>query len=116
MTITHESRDFTPAEKYLMTKSPSMLIVKKLPDDSTLKVEGFITYEDQNNKDETSFMMSILGTDINGERAVWTTQSKTFKDSFLDIYSIFEGQEFSIRKLSGTTANGRGYVNCDLVF
>jgi hypothetical protein len=114
MKITFESRDFTPTEKYLMTKSPSIISVKDLEDGYTLNVKGYLEYEDENSKGETSYMMSIIGIDGFGDNVVISTQSATFKRNFEEISEIFENEPFTIKKISGTTKAGRPYVNCDL--
>lgn len=114
MKITFESREFTPTEKYLMTKSPSIISVKDLEDGYILNVTGYLEYEDENSKGETSYMMSIIGLDGFGENVVISTQSATFKRNFAEIAEIFENEPFIIKKISGTTKAGRPYVNCDL--
>jgi hypothetical protein len=114
MKIIFESREFTPTEKYLMTKSPSIISVKNVEDGSLLEVKGYLHYEDEDQNGKTSHMTSIIGVS-NGEQVVWSTQSKTFVDNFIDISEIFEGEGFTIKKLSGVTKNTkRPYVNCDL--
>lgn len=114
MKITFESREFTPTEKYLMTKSPSIISVKNVEDGGLLEVKGYLQYEDEDQNGKTSYMTSIIGVS-NGEQVVWSTQSKTFVDNFIDISEIFEEEGFTIKKLSGVTKNTkRPYVNCDL--
>ena len=113
MKITFESREFTPTEKYLMTKSPSIISVKNVEDGTILEVKGYLQYEDEDQNGKTSYMTSLIGIS-NGEQVVWSTQSKTFVDNFVDISEIFDNSDFTIKKISGTTKAGRPYVNCDL--
>lgn len=113
MKITFESREFTPTEKYLMTKSPSIISVKNVEDGDILEVKGYLQYEDEDQNGKTSYMTSLIGVS-NGEQVVWSTQSKTFVDNFIDISEIFDNSDFTIKKISGTTKAGRPYVNCDL--
>lgn len=113
MKIIFESREFTPTEKYLMTKSPSIISVKNVEDGALLEVKGYLHYEDEDQNGKTSHMTSIIGVS-NGEQVVWSTQSKTFVDNFIDISEIFDNSDFTIKKISGTTKAGRPYVNCDL--
>lgn len=114
MEITFESREFTPTEKYLMTKSPSIISVKNVEDGTILEVKGYLQYEDEDHNGKTSYMTSLIGVS-NGEQVVWSTQSKTFVHNFVDIAEIFGGEVFKIKKLSGVTKNTqRPYVNCDL--
>lgn len=119
MNITKTSRDFTKQEQYLMTKSPSIVSVKDIPDNTTIKVKGWLEFEDENNKGEVSQMLSIIGEQLDidtGEliTTVWSTQSATFKRGFHDLDGIFAGSEFELKKISGLTKNERPFVNCDL--
>lgn len=113
MKITFESREFTPTEKYLMTKSPSIISIKNVEDGTILEVKGYLQYEDEDQNGKTSYMTSLIGIS-NGEQVVWSTQSKTFVDNFVDISEFFDNSDFTIKKISGTTKAGRPYVNCDL--
>lgn len=114
MKITFESREFTPTEKYLMTKSPSIISVKDVEDKNCMKVKGWLQYSDESHNGEISNMTSIIGEVDGVENVVWSTQSQTFIDNFIDIAEIFENSDFTIKKISGTTKAGRPYVNCDL--
>ena len=111
MKILAQSKELTKEQIYLMTKSPSIIPVKNVEDNTHLTVVAFITYEDVNSQGETSELLSVLGT--NNE--VWACQSDTFKRSFNDLVEIMGTEGFTIKKLSGTTKAGRPYVNCDLV-
>lgn len=115
MIITSMSKeDFTKVELYRMTKSPAIVSVKAVEDGATMEVHGWLTFEDENAKGETSHMLSIIGIGEDGEEVVWTCQSQTFKDNFMDLWELFNGDTFKIKKLSGVTKAGREYVNCDL--
>lgn len=114
MTILEMSRDFTTAEKYLLTMSNNAQAVKDIPDGTTITPTGHLTYKDVNGKGEENEMFSIIGTDANGETVVWTCQSQTFKRTFFDMWNLFNGEEFTLKKTSGETKAGRPYVNCDL--
>ena len=114
MNITYQSREFTPTEKYLMIKSPSIISVKNVEDGTLLEVKGYLHFEDEDQNGKTSYMTSIIGVS-NGEQVVWSTQSNTFVDNFVDMAGFFGGEGFTIKKLSGVTKNTqRPYVNCDL--
>lgn len=114
MRITFQSREFTPTEKYLMTKSKSIISVKNVEDGTLLEVTGYLHYEDEDRNGNISCMTSIMGVS-NGEQVVWCTQSKTFVDNFVDMADFFGGEGFTIKKISGVTKNTqRPYVNCDL--
>lgn len=115
MIITSKSSEsFTKAELYRMTKSPSIVSVKSVADGTTMTPIGWLTFDDENNKGEVSHMMSIIGVGEDDQEVVWTCQSQTFKDNFMDLWELFKGVNFKIKKLSGQTKAGREYVNCDL--
>ena len=115
MIITSKSSEsFTKAELYRMTKSPSIVSVKSVADGSTMTPIGWLTFDDENNKGEVSHMMSIIGVGEDDQEVVWSCQSQTFKDNFMDLWELFKGDNFKIKKLSGQTKAGREYVNCDL--
>lgn len=115
MTITSRSSEsLTKAELYKMTKSPSIVSVKGVADGTTMTPIGWVTFDDENNKGEVSHLLSIIGIGEDGQELVWTCQSQTFKDNFMDLWELFEGDTFKIKKLSGESKAGRGYVNCDL--
>lgn len=115
MTITNmSSENFTKAELYRMTKSPSIVSVKTVADGTTMSPIGWLTFDDENNKGEVSHMLSIIGVGEDDQEVVWSCQSQTFKDNFMDLWELFKGDNFKIKKLSGQTKAGREYVNCDL--
>lgn len=115
MIITSKSSEsFTKAELYRMTKSPSIVSVKSVADGTTMTPIGWLTFDDENNKGEVSHMMSIIGVGEDDQEVVWSCQSQTFKDNFMDLWELFKGDNFKIKKLSGKTKAGREYVNCDL--
>lgn len=115
MIITSKSSEsFTKAEIYRMTKSPSIVSVKTVADDTTMSPIGWLTFDDENNKGEVSHMLSIIGVGEDDQEVVWSCQSQTFKDNFMDLWNMFDGEPFTLIKLSGKSKAGREYVNCDL--
>lgn len=115
MIITSMSKeDFTKVELYRMTKSPSNVSVKTLADGTTMTPIGWLTFDDEDNKGEVSHMLSIIGIGEDDQETVWSCKSQTFKNSFIDLWELFKGETFKIKKLSGETKAGREYVNCDL--
>lgn len=115
MIITSKSSEsFTKAEIYRMTKSPSIVSVKTVADGTTMSPIGWLTFDDENNKGEVSHMLSIIGVGEDGQEVVWSCQSQTFKDNFMDLWNMFDGEPFTLIKLSGKSKAGREYVNCDL--
>mgnify|MGYP006948888783 CR=1 FL=1 len=113
MTILKTSRDFTNVEKYLMTQDPGIMSVKAVPDFTRMEVSGYLLYEDQNVKGETSELLSIIGS-VDGATKVWCCQSATFKRSFSQMFELFEGEPFTIIKTSSVSKAGKDYVDCRL--
>lgn len=115
MIITSKSSEsFTKAEIYRMTKSPSIVSVKTVADGTTMSPIGWLTFDDENNKGEVSHMLSIIGVGEDDQEVVWSCQSETFKDNFMDLWNMFDGEPFTLIKLSGKSKAGHEYVNCDL--
>jgi hypothetical protein len=113
MTILKTSRDFTNVEKYLMTQDPGIMSVKAVPDFTRMEVSGYLLYEDQNVKGETSELLSVIGS-VDGATKVWCCQSATFKRSFSQMFELFEGEPFTIIKTSSVSKAGKDYVDCRL--
>lgn len=111
MTITRTSKELTKEEKYLMTKSPSIVSIKDIPDNTEIQVYAWCEYSDISKDGEETDLLSIMDNEFN----VYACQSATFKRNFFDLVDIFEDEMFTIKKLSGTTNAGRPYINCDLV-
>lgn len=110
--IKRTSRELTKVERYRMTLSPEIKTVQNIPDDTVINVSAFCIFDDIN--EETGEVSNLLGI-LDGDGNSFVTQSATFRRSFADIADIFDdGEEFSIRKISGETKAGRPYVNCVL--
>lgn len=110
MNILTQNKELTKRELYTLTESPSVISVKDLEDGTVIEVDKYLLYEDINSQDEPVELLSILDKD--GQ--AYATQSATFKRQFRRIAEIFGDEDFSVKKISGTTKNGRPYVNCDL--
>lgn len=108
--IISKSREFDKIETYLMTTSPDITSVKDLDDGEKLTVTGYLFFNDVKPNGETAEIMSI----ITDEKKVYSCQSATFKRSLQDIANLFDGEPFTIIKISGETKAGREYVNCVL--
>lgn len=108
--VLFSSREITPVERYLMTLSPKLHMIKDVPDGTIIQVDAFIEFEDvDDTTGDATNMISILS----GKEG-YVAQSATFKRSLKDINDCMQGQSFSIEKLSGETKAGRAYVNCAL--
>lgn len=110
MNILKTSKELNPTETYLLTKSPSVVPVKSVEDNTVIAVKCWLLYTDIDSKGDEVELLSIMGED----NTVVACQSATFKRSFADLVDIFGTSGFSIKKISGTTKSDRGYVNCDL--
>lgn len=111
ITVKERSREFTPAEEYLMTISPSMVSMKDVPDMKSIPVDGWLIFEDEKEDGkETCTILSIIDPDKN----VYSAQSATFRRSLMDIHNVMRGQTYVIKKISGETKVGRPYINCIL--
>lgn len=109
MEIKTMSREFTKAEKYMMTLDNNAISVKDIEDGTVINVDGYLEYDDINSKGEEVHILSIITPD----KTVYSTQSVTFKRSFLAMYDMLDGK-FSCIKVSGTTKAGRPYIDCTL--
>ena len=110
ITIKETSRDFSKVENYLMTVAPSMLVIKDLEDGTKIPVAGYLIFEDSRDNADVVEILSIITPD----KRVYTCQSKTFKQSFHDIFTVMDGDPVTIIKISGKNNSGRMYINCIL--
>ena len=112
MKLLYKSKEtISKRDIYKMTQDAGIKMMKDVEANAVIAVCLYVYYEDTNNKNETSQILSIMGD--NGE--VWSTTSKTFQRSFNAIVDIMEDEPFSIMKKEGVTKAGRPYVDCALV-
>lgn len=107
--VTNQTKEFTSIEKYLMTTAPTIKTVKTLEDGGVINVAGYIEFVDEKEDGTTVEIMSIITTD----KAVYSTQSVTFKRSIKDIEAIMQFP-FPVKKISGQSKAGRKFVDCVL--
>lgn len=93
-----------------MSQGSEIRTIKEVPDGTHIDVSGYLYFDDK-KEEETLHLLSILDNEGN----VFTTQSKSFKDSFESIVEIMEGEPFTIKKVSGESKAGRHFVDCTLV-
>ena len=110
MEITNRSRELTEIEEYVMTLDNGIVSMKDVDDGAVIKVSAYLEFTDTKSDGTTAQLLSILGED----GVAYSTQSETFKNSFRDIAKVMKDKNFAIIKSSGTTKNGRAYVNCML--
>lgn len=107
--VTNQTKEFTEIEKYLMTTAPTIKTVKTLQDGDVINVAGYLEFVDEKDDGTTAEIMSIITTD----KAVYSTQSVTFKRSIKNIEAVMEFP-FPVKKISGQSKAGRKYVDCVL--
>lgn len=107
--VTNQTQEYTDIENYLMTKAPSIKTVKTLEDGDVINVAGYLEFVDEKEDGTTVEIMSIITTD----KAVYSTQSVTFKRSIKDIEAIMQFP-FPVKKISGQSKAGRKFVDCVL--
>ena len=107
--VTNQTQEYTDIENYLMTKAPSIKTVKTLEDGDVINVAGYLEFVDEKEDGTTVELMSIITTD----KAVYSTQSVTFKRSIKDIEAIMQFP-FPVKKISGQSKAGRKFVDCVL--
>lgn len=110
ITINTQSKDFTEVEQYLMTLDRGIKSLKDVKDNTSIPVAGYLTFTDEKENGDTVDILSIITPD----NEVFSCQSTTFKRSFDNITNIMHDKQFSIIKVSGTTKNGRPFIDCAL--
>lgn len=117
MNIIFQSREFTKAERYLLTLSPDAVPFKAIPDGTSFPVKGYLIFEDdkqiETGETETSTILSIL-TETDGNPRVYAGQSPTLAKSLQNIETVMEGDPFNVIKFTGKSKKGREYVDCKL--
>lgn len=110
--IKKSDESMSKIDLYKLTQSPELQMLKKIEDETCIKVTKWCEFQDvKEDTGEITELLSIM--DENG--TCYTAQSSTFKRSFFDIVGIMEGEEFTIKKISGLTKAERPYINCVLV-
>lgn len=107
--VTNQTKEFTEIEKYLMTTAPTIKTVKTLQDGDVINVAGYLEFVDEKEDGTSAELMSIITTD----KAVYSTQSVTFKRSIKNIEAVMQFP-FPVKKISGQSKAGRNYVDCVL--
>ena len=111
ISVVEKSRDFTKRELYKMAYGSGGTVIKELDDGTEIQYDAHLIYSTVDKDGENIEILSIMDK----EGHVYQCQSATFKDEFFNIVQLMEGEEFAIRKLSGTSKGGRDYVTCELV-
>lgn len=111
MEIVNVSKDFDKVDKYLMTAGKGAISIKDVQDGTSIPVYGYIEFVDEKEDGTKNEILAII-TEPRGQ--VYSSQSKTFKRSLLEIVTVMGDDPFSIKKISGETKAGRPYVDCEL--
>lgn len=109
--VIRTSKDLNKTQQYFLTLAPN---VQKMSDKAgeIIKVEAWCVYEDvsttKNGEEKTSTVLSIKTPD----NSVYGTNSMTFIKSFTDMIDFFDGDVNYILVDSGTSKNGREFIQC----
>lgn len=107
------SKEMSAKDKYALTISPKMKVVKNLDDGTQIEVNKWLMFRD--TKEDTGEVTDIFSF-MDNEGNSYCTQSTTLIRSFNDICTILGYDvDFTIEKISGTTKAGRPYVDIALV-
>lgn len=108
MQIIEQSKEFTKAETYKLTRGQSV----NMKDAIGTKIEpvGYLKYREVNSRGEEVEILAILAKD----GTVFSTMSLTFKREFEYIWELMDGDDFAIEVIGGITKSNRDYVSCTL--
>ena len=114
ISILRTSDGLNKTQQYFLTLAPN---VQKMSDKAgeVIKIDAWCVYEDhsttKNGEEKVSAVLSIKTPDNN----VYGTNSMTFIKSFTDMIDFFEGNVNYILVDSGTSKNGREFIQCVFV-
>lgn len=111
MKIVNESREFDKVDKYLLTAGKGAISMKDVEDGTSIPIGGYLEFVDEKDDGTESEILAII-TESRGQ--VYSTQSKTFKRSLMEIFDVMGEESFAVKKISGITKAGRPYVDCEL--
>lgn len=97
---------------YRMTESVSTSVQDMTDDqyDDQYEVLAYLLYSDIDSKGKEREILTIQT-----DKGLFTTVSKTFKDSFFKATDLMDGDPFAIRMFTGVSNNGKTYVDCRMV-
>lgn len=112
ITIKYTSRELTKVERYRMTLDNAIVSCKDLEDGTQIEVDAFCEFEDEKDDGSVENVFSILGKD----GKVYACTSKTFARNVKEIADAFEGEDYTIVKMSGKTKNGKDFIMAGLAY
>ncbi len=97
---------------YRMTESVSTSVQAMSDEqyDDTYEVIAYLLYTDTDSKGKEREILTIQT-----DKGLFTTVSKTFKDSFFKAADLMAGDPFAIRMFTGVSNSGKTYVDCRMV-
>ena len=109
-TIIKSNKELTKRESYKMTLDPA---IKKMKDFIGVQIEvaAYCLYQDVNKDGKEVEVLSIMDKD----GGVCATNSETFKRDFMNIAELMDGEEYTIKIISGQSKAGREFITCTLV-
>ena len=97
---------------YRLTEMTSTSVQDMTDDqyEDTYDVIAYLLYSDVDAKGKEREILTIQT-----DKGLFTTVSKTFKDSFFKIVDLMDGDPFDIRMFTGVSKNGKTFVDCRMV-
>ena len=108
MNIIEQSKQFTKAETYKLTRGQSVNMKDAIG--TKFNPVGYIMYEEENSRGENVEILAVLADD----GKVYSTMSQTFKREFDYIWTLMDGDDFTLEVIGGVTKSNRDYVSCTL--
>lgn len=112
ITIKYTSRELSKVERYRMTLDNGIVSCKDLEDGTQIAVDAFCEFEDEKENGDVETVFSILSKD----GKVYACTSKTFARNVKEIADAFDGEDYTIVKLSGKTKNGKDFIMAGLAY
>ena len=109
MNIIKATGELTKKEIYAMTRGRAQSFKDCIGEQ--IEPAKWMLYTEQNSKGEDVEILSVMDPD--GE--VCTTTSPTFKDEFLYIAELMDGEQYVIESYNGTSKAGRTFISCTLL-
>ena len=97
---------------YRLTESVSTSVQDMTDEqyDDQYEVLAYLLYTDTDSKGKEREILTIQT-----DKGLFTTVSKTFKESFFKIVDLMDGDPFAIRMFTGQSNSGKTYVDCRMV-
>ena len=112
--VLRTSKDLTKTQQYFLTLAPNVM---KMSDKAgeVIKLDSWCVYEDHSTNKAGEEKVSTVLAIKTPDNAVYGTNSMTFIKSFTDMIDFFDGDVNYILVDSGTSKNGREFIQCVFV-